>query len=103
MAFANIDLTASVPAPALDVDGSGVGQFDVCPTGVVVFAKASVALAAADDVYVTPAGVASKTKAATSLAGKVQCAVAAGEGVWVLVFGVTSGANPAFVVPALGV
>lgn len=102
MACANIDLMAPVAANNLDRYGAGLGGIDVCPSGVVVFGKATAALTAGATVYVTPAGNVSTTAAATSAKGVVQCAAAIGEGVWVLLLGITSGANPAWVVPALG-
>lgn len=102
MAFANIDLLNPVAVNSMPVYTAGVGQIDVCPTGVVVFGKATAALTAGATVYVTPAGGVSTTSAATSAKGVVQCAAAVGEGVWVLLLGITSGANPAWVIPALG-
>lgn len=102
MAFANIDLLNPVAAASMPTYTAGVGQLDVCPTGVVVFGKATAALTAGDTVYVTPAGGVSTTSAETSAKGIVQCAAAIGDGVWVLLLGITSGAAPAWVIPAMG-
>lgn len=99
MASANINLTQSVPEEVLDVYGAGLGTFDICPTGVVVFAKASVALSKNDTVYVKTDGTVSKSTSSGAMAGVVECAAASGEGVWVKVLGT---ANSKFVVPSLG-
>ena len=102
MAFANIDLLAPVAANNIDRYGAGLGGIDVCPSGVVVFGKATAALTAGSTVYVTPAGDVSTAAAETSMKGVVQCDAAIGDGVWVLMLGITSGDDPAWVVPALG-
>ena len=99
MAFANINLTESVPAASLSVYGSGAGQFDVHPTGVVCFGIASVALTANATVYINPAdGTVTTTKTNDYLTGVVECNAAIGDGVWVKVFGL---ANGAYVVPTV--
>lgn len=102
MAFANIDLETPVLAKDLPEYSSGVGQIDVCPTGVVTFGIAQAALTKGATVYVTVDGKVSADAAATSIKGIVQCDAAAGDGVHVLLFGLTSGENPAWVLPALG-
>lgn len=102
MACANIDLMAPVAANNLSRYGAGKGGIDVCPSGVVVFGVATAALTAGATVYVTAAGDVSTTSAVTSAKGVVQCNAAIGDGVWVLLLGITSGANPAWVVPAMG-
>lgn len=102
MAFANIDLLNPVAKASMPVYTAGVGQIDVCPSGVVVFGTATAALTAGAEVYVTPAGQVSTESAATSAKGIVQCDAAIDDGVWVLLLGITSGEEPAWVVPAMG-
>lgn len=104
MAFANINLKASVPEKSLSVYGAGVGQYDVCPSGVVMFGIAQVALTGAESpqtVYIGLDGNVTTSAGANTLKAIVECDAAVGEGVWVKVFGTTADGS-AFVLPTAG-